>query len=332
MDVRLEDVAKRVGMSKATVSLALNGSEKVNLATRKRILQAARDMGYSPNPHARKLVTNKSNMICLIVPDIENVYYASLVDCISREMRNSGYGLFIAISENSRTREKQIIREMIENRMDGVLLVPLNKPNDDIDYLLTLEDAGIPMAYVTSRYPAVQRPYVMCNLYGGMRDMVRLLHQKGRRRIAMMSGPSNVYCMDQREAGYRDEIRALGLEYENIFKLEDVTYASARACVGAMGALDIDAIACVNDMMAMGVINELNSRGVSIPGDIAVAGYDDLIFSKISPVPITTVKQDLTQVADIAARMIVGLIKAEEMQEEVVIDCRVIHRDSTARP
>ncbi|MBE0600259.1 MAG: substrate-binding domain-containing protein [Firmicutes bacterium] len=148
----------------------------------------------------------------------------------------------------------------------------------------------------------------------------------------MMSGPSNVYCMDQREAGYRDEIRALGLTYQNIFKLEDVTYASARACVSAMQTLDIDAIACVNDMMAMGVINELNSRGTSIPGDIAVAGYDDLIFSKISPVPITTVKQDLTQVADIAARMIVGLIKAEEVQEEVVIDCQVVHRDSTARP
>ena len=73
---RLEDVAKRVGMSKATVSLALNGSEKVNIATRQRILFAAKEMGYSPNPHARKLVTKKSNMIGLIVPDIENVYYA----------------------------------------------------------------------------------------------------------------------------------------------------------------------------------------------------------------------------------------------------------------
>ncbi len=331
MDVKLEDVAKRVGMSKATVSLALNGNKKVNVATRQRILQAAKEMGYTPNPHARKLVTKKSNMICLIVPDIENVYYASLVDCISREMRNSGYGLFIAISENSRTREKQIIREMIENRMDGVLLVPLNKPNNDIDYLHTLESAGIPMAYVTSRYPAVERPYVMCNLYGGMRDIVRLLYQKGRRSIAMMSGPSDVYCMDQREAGYKDEIQALGLTYQNIFKLEDVTYTSARAHINAMETLDIDAIACVNDMMAMGVINELKSRGISIPGDIAVAGYDDLIFSKISPIPITTVKQDLTRVADIAARMIVDLINAQEARKEVVIDCSVIQRESTAR-
>lgn len=331
MDVRLEDVAKQVGMSKATVSLALNGSEKVNIATRKRILQAAQDMGYSPNPHARKLVTNKSNMIGLIVPDIENVYYASLVDCITREMRNSGYGLFIAISENSRTREKQIVREMIENRMDGVLLVPLNKPNDDIDYLHTLEAAGIPMAYVTSRYPAVRRPYVMCDLYGGMREMVRLLHREGRRKITMMSGPSNVYCIDQREAGYRDEMRALGLSYQSILKLEDLTYASARACVGNMKTLDIDAIACVNDMMAMGVINELHSRGVSVPGDIAVGGYDDSIFSEISPVPITTVMQDIPRLAEIAARIILGLIGSGAAQEDVVIDCRVIHRDSTAR-
>ena len=330
MDVKLEDVAKRVGMSKATVSLALNGSNKVNLTTRQRILHAAREMGYTPNPHARKLVTNKSNMIGFIVPDIDNVYYASLVGCISRVMRNSGYGLFIAISENSRKREKQIVREMIENRMDAVLLVPLNKPNEDTGYLYTLKAAGIPMAYVTSRYPAVARPFAMCDLYGGMRKMVRLLHREGRRRITMMSGPSNVYCMDQREAGYRDEMQALGLPHQNILKLEDVTYTSARACIGAMETLDIDAIACVNDMMAMGVINELNSRNINVPGDIAVAGYDDLIFSKISPVPITTVKQDLTRVADIASRMILGLIGGDATEEEVVIDCEVIHRDSTA--
>ena len=223
----------------------------------------------------------------------------SLVDCISREMRNSGYGLFIAISENSREREKQIVQEMIENRMDGVLLVPLNKPNEDTGYLRGMEIAGIPMAYVTSRYPAVKRPYVMCNLYDGMREIVRLLHREGRGRIAMMSGPSSVFCIDQREAGYLDEIQALGLPFQRILKLEELTYASARSCINSMDTLDVDAIACVNDMMAMGVINELNSRGIRVPGDIAVAGYDDLIFSKISPVTITTVKQDLNQVADI---------------------------------
>ncbi len=331
MDIRLEDVAKRVGMSKSTVSLALNGSDKVNLNTRNLIMQVAAEMGYSPNPHARKLAMRKSNMIGLIVPDIENVYYASLVSFISRVLRNSGYGLFISISENSRKREKRIVQEMIENRMDGVLLVPLNKPNEDVSYLLTLEAAGIPMVYVTSLYPGVQRPYVMCDLYSGMRKMVRLLHGEGCRKIAMMTGPSGVYCMDQREMGYRDELRALGLRYENVIQLEEVDYASALSRIGTQGAPEMDAIACVNDMMALGVINALNASGWKVPGDIAVAGYDDLIYSRISSVPITTVKQDLEAVADIATQMILNLIGHIDAQPKAVIDCDVIIRSSTRR-
>ena len=331
MDIRLEDVARRVGVSKSTVSLALNGSSKVNLQTRSRILQAAHEMGYSPNPHARKLVMRKSNMLGLIVPDIQNVYYASLVDNISRGLRNSGYGLFISISENSRKREKQIVQEMIENRMDGVLLVPLNKPNNDVSYLRTLEAAGIPMVYVTSLYPGMQRPYVMCDLYNGMRKMVRLLHDRGCRKITMMTGPSAVYCMDQREMGYLDEMHALGCSYQHILRLDEVTYASALSEIQQLQSLSMDAIACVNDMMALGVINALNANGINVPEDIAVAGYDDLIFSRISSVPITTVKQDLAAVADHAARMILRLIDKQEAQQEVVIDCDLIIRDSTIR-
>ncbi len=331
MEVKLEDVAKRVGMSKSTVSLALNGSEKVNLETRKRILQTAQEMGYSPNPHARKLVMRKSNMIGLIVPDIQNVYYASLVDSISRGLRNSGYGLFIAISENSRKREKQIVQEMIQNRMDGVLLVPLNKPNDDVSYLAALEAAEIPMVYVTSVYPSLQRPYVMCNLYSGMRMMVRLLHGEGHRKIALMTGPSDVYCMDQREMGYREELKALRLTYENIMRLEEVTYASALSRIQQLPSPDMDAIVCVNDMMALGVINALNADGIKVPEDIAVAGYDDLIFSRISAIPITTVKQDLAEVANLSTRMLLGLIESFDTEKEAVIDCELIIRDSTTR-
>ena len=331
MDIKLEDVAKRVGMSKSTVSLALNGSDKVNLETRKRILQTAREMGYSPNPHARKLVMRKSNMIGLIVPDIQNVYYASLVDYISRGLRNSGYGLFISISENSRKREKQIVQEMIQNRMDGVLLVPLNKPNADTGYLLSLEAAGIPMIYVTSIYPTVQRPYVMCDLYSGMRMMVRLLYGQGCRKIVMMTGPSDVYCMDQRETGYRDELRALRLADETVIRLEEVTYASALSHIQKLQSPEMDAIVCVNDMMALGVINALNANGIKVPGDIAVAGYDDLIFSRISSIPITTVRQDLAAVAEMSTRMILGMIETYETEKEVVIDCNLIIRGSTMR-
>ena len=93
----------------------------------------------------------------------------------------------------------------------------------------------------------------------------------------------------------------------------------------------MDAVACVNDMMALGVINALNANGVSVPGDIAVTGYDDSIFSRISTIPITTVTQDLAAVADIATRMILGLVSGQDAGKKVVIDCDVMIRDSTMR-
>lgn len=329
--VNLKDVAARAGLSVATVSLALSGSEKVSSGTRLRVQKLAREMGYRPNLYARKLVTRRSRQIGLIVPDIENVYYASLAQCIFNDLTASGYGLMISTSMNSRLTERRIICEMIENRVDALLIAPVNTPNDDAGYLSMLDEAGIPMLFVTSAYPGSGRPCVMCDLYGGMRRMAAALYGLGCRRIALLSGTEGVYSLDLRLNGYRDLIRESGLRYERVYHLSNVRYEDAYELIRGLDALDADAYMCVNDMMALGVVNALLERGVRVPEDIAVTGYDDVIFSAVSQVPITTVKQDIRLIASEAVNRVLDMAQgnAHGRPAERILPCELIMKRST---
>ena len=187
MRVKIEDVARRAGVSIATVSLALNGDERINANTRDRIEAIAREMNYQPNPNAKRLAMRKSRQIGLVVPDIENIYYAALAQHTLNELLSSDYALTISSSMNSRRMERRIIDDMIGNQVEGLLIAPVEKPNDDVGYFGDLRRAGIPWLFVTARYPNMRHPAVMCDLYGGMKGLLEALYVRGCSRIAVLS-------------------------------------------------------------------------------------------------------------------------------------------------
>ena len=330
MNIKLEDVARRLGVSKATVSLALNGSPRVNERTRERVLAASREMGYHPNPYARRLVTQKSRLIGLIVPDIENVYYASLVRHVSDALNRAGYALSVATSTNSRLTERKIIGEMLESRVDALLLAPVNAPGGSTAYLSAADDAGVPLLFVTSIYADQTRPCVMCDLYGGMKALMARLYESGRRHIALLTGPCDVYCLDLRECGWHDFLAEHNLPADAAIHLSEVSYEAALAAMRDGPMKDIDAAVCVNDMMALGVVNALLARGIHVPADVAVAGYDDVIFSRVSPVPITTVRQDVRALAIAAVDHLLDMIEHRNTANDMtLLPCTLIEREST---
>ena len=330
MNIKLEDVARRLGVSKATVSLALNGSPRVNERTRERVLAVSREMGYHPNPYARRLVTQKSRLIGLIVPDIENVYYASLVRHVSDALNRAGYALSVATSSNTRLTERKIIGEMLESRVDALLLAPVNAPGGSTAYLSAADDAGVPLLFVTSIYADLARPCVMCDLYGGMKALMARLYENGRRRIALLTGPKDVYCLDLRERGWRDFLVEHDLPAEAALHLSEVSYEAALTALRDDPLQSVDAAVCVNDMMALGAVNALLARGVRVPEDVAVAGYDDVIFSRVSPVPITTVRQDVRALAAAAVDRLLDMIEHRDPAETVtLLPCTLIEREST---
>ena len=331
MSISIKDVARAAKLSTATVSLALNGSEKINPKTRKKVEEIAKEMGYKPNPYARQLVTKRSRQIGLIVPDIENVYYASLAQAVFNDLSMSGYGLSISVSMNSRLTERKIVSDMIANRMDGIILAPVNVKNDNTDYLDLVKDAGIPLLFLTSTYPKRDEPHVMCDLYSGMKALLNELYQNGYRKIELLSGADGVFALSLRDNGYLDFIKEKKLDHNKIHRLDHVGYNEAQKLIEGMTDITADAFVCVNDMMALGVINALREKGYSIPGDIAVAGYDDVIFSDISPVPITTVKQDIKELSSIGVNTMLDMIEGKKSEiKSILINCEPVIKGSTA--
>lgn len=333
MRVKIHDVAEKAGVSIATVSLALNGNEKINAKTRRHIEAVARELGYQPNPSAKRLASRKSRQIGLVVPDIENLYYAALAQHTLNELLASDYALTISTSMNSRQMERRIIADMIGNQVEGLLIAPVEKPNENVEYLDMLNRAGIPYIFVTASYPNLNHPCVMCDLYDGMFKLLTQLHAGGCSRFALLSGSPNVHCFDLRDSAFADFCRARGLGAQPIYHLDGVRYDDAYRCAQAMPVDGVDAVVCVNDMMALGAVNALLERGLRVPEDIAVAGFDDSILSRVFSISITTVRQDVHRIAAQAADMILRLARDGETipAAPVLIPCEVILRRSTER-
>ena len=323
LKVSIKEIAKKTGFSPATVSLALNDSELVRLQTKERIQQTAREMGYVPNPYARKLVLQKSGMLGLIVPTISNVYYADLVQCINTLVRERDYGLIIATSDNSVENERKILEEMRCNQVEGVMLSPVNVPNNDPAYLT---DYDLPLIFATARYPQIKRPCVMCNLEQGMYHLTRTVVEGGRKNLALVTGQKGVDSLDRREAGFRRA--AEGVQY-SIFRVDRLGYkGGCRAAEDLLAhGKDFDAVICIDDMLASGVINRLREDGRRIPEEVWVTGFDDSVFSKAAPVPITTVRQDIETIAEQTVSLLLDMIGGEEGQNRL-LPCEIVRRAS----
>ncbi len=323
MKVSIKDIAAKAGVSTATVSLALNGSDLVKDSTKERVQQLAKEMGYVPNPYARKLVLQKSGMLGLVVPTIRNVYYAYLVDYINAFVREAGYGLQIATSDNSPKMERKILDEMRINQVEGIMLAPVNVPNFGTNYI---EEIQVPLVYTTGQYLDSEHPTVMCDLKQGMYDITKLLVDKGHRSLAFITGQVGVHTLDLREAGF---LEAAKNSKTKIFRLDRLSYNSAREVTGEILEYcnRFDAIVCVDDTVAVGVINALQTAGIDIPRQIAVTGFDNNILSHTAAVPLTSVTQDVEQIARKTVEIVLDAIAGKPVKN-VTIPCTIHHRKS----
>ena len=328
--VTIADIAKEVGVSKATVSLALSGSPVVKDETREKVSAAAAALGYVPNFSARRLVSGKSGMLGVVVPDIENVYYATFVKELTDRVSEAGWSLSIFISSNDPDRETRAVRDMIASRVEGIIYVPVNTPggNDAVPLIL---NSGIPAVCATTLTDELS--CVLCDLGEGMRLLTGQLLGTRPESIVYLDGLPGVYALDVRRKAFADtvgEYRKKGAKIKVSFiSVPSVDYSSAFRAVAELDKLP-DAIVSVNDFMALGVVNHLTSRGISVPDRVQVTGFDDCVFAVSSPVPLTTVRQDIGALAE----KTVGLLKKEmeggtSGREVILIPTSVITRRST---
>ena len=339
MAVKITDIAKKLNVSTATVSLALNGSELVNEKTKQKVLQTAKNMGYVPNAVARMLVKKQSNLIGLIVPDIQNPYFSTIVKHINDAVREKGYKLTIILSNNDAKEEENAIDEMIQSRVDGLIVISIAIPNQDVSYFEKLKTHSVPYIFCSDKYHESNAPIVATDLRQGMLDLTSWVLQNNYQDIIYLTSQAGVYTFELREQGFRQAVGPLEdrVKY-SIVHMPYCDYQTACATVQDLieqGELsDIlpsnksKMLMCPNDVCALGALNTLIKNDIKVPDQVAVTGFDGVMFSEIASVPLTTMSIDIKAIAKTTVDNLIQLINGEDISS-VYIPTTLSVRQST---
>jgi len=281
----IKDVARAAGVSVATVSRALNGAENVLPDTRQRIVDAARELRYSPSGAARSLITRRTDTIGALLPDLHGEFFSELIRGIDQAARARGLHLLLSSSHDDADEAAAALRAM-NGRVDGLLVM---SPHADDDFLSQNLPPALPAVLLNSgaRAPG-QRVFAVDN-FGGARAMTEHLVRTGRRRIAFLGGPAANFEARERERGYRAGLPA-GAEpwlLEGDFSEAGGERAGALL-LGLPAARRPDAVFAANDIMAIGLLGALVAGGVRVPQDIALAGFDDIPVARYVSPALTT--------------------------------------------
>lgn len=329
MATGIKDVAREAGVSIGTVSNVLNRPDTVTPAIRKRVLKVIAKLGYVRNDSARQLRAGRSRTIAVVVLDIGNPFFADLARGADDVADSSGAIAVICDSRHDATREQRILDRLEEQRVLGVLITPVTDGQDS--HAETLTGRGMPVVLVDRASGHASRCSVAVDdVLGGQLVGAHLLAQ-GHRRIAFVGGPLRIRQVTDRQAGLVD---ALGTRAEVVtLETPSMTIASGRAAAGALveGSPSVTAVACANDLLALGVLQELTARGLQVPEDIAVTGYDDIEAAAAAAVPLTSVRRPREQLGRAAAQLLFDEVNDQSHQHRhVVFKPELLARGSSA--
>lgn len=297
-NMTLKDIAKKLKLSEATISLALNDRPNVNLKTKKRVLDYVREIGYTANPLARGLAMQKTMTIGLVCPDTENPYYGSYVKHISNYCSQYEYSLVLSSSNNDLHQEANIIKNFIEKKFDGIIVMPLDLKSNDLPAFSMLIERDVPFVFCTSYYEGFADNCVLTDYADGSYQLTRYLLEHGHRELWYL------VTRDQTIPVTKDRLDGYKKAYEDLHIPFNPEWIIGCDIINSKNGYDItnqliasrslpDGILALNDYMAFGVMRALQENGKNIPEDISVAGYDDVFYSRIAGIPLTTVRQDL---------------------------------------
>jgi DNA-binding LacI/PurR family transcriptional regulator len=293
--ITIHDVAQAAGVAASTVSRAFTNPQRVNSRTREHIRAVAQRLGYRPNPHARALPTGRTKTIALLVPDITNPHFFNLVRGAERQANAAGYTLVLGDTEESPEQETRHI-ERLARAVDGFLLAASRLPDDKLRDV----SARHPLALVNREADGI--PSVITDQLDGSRQIIEHLASLGHRCVAYLSGPRHSWLGRLRwkalsEAAARRQITATRLG-------PFPPYVTGGAAADAGLAHGATALVAHNDLLAIGVLRRLAERGVSVPADISVVGYDDIFGSDFCSPPLTTLAGPLEN----AGRVVVNVL------------------------
>ena len=300
MKLTIKDVARAAKVSVATASMALNNRDGVSVKTRAKVLGIAKEMNYVPDHSARSLVMQRSNVIGLMIPEIQNPFYSAIVDILTRIAEDKGYTLLLGISNSNSHQEAEYVRMFVSRRVCGVILVPMLADNPDISHLEMLRAADVPMVFCTENYANCDEPLVMCDFASGQYEATKYLLKKGLTDLWFVSTDMDVQFARLRYDGFRRALREVGLEVDKkrVMLLASPRYQHAYAATDRIVDDLPQAVLCINDIMSMAIMKRMNERGLRIPRDVSMVGFDDVMYAELVSPPLTTVRQPLQAICE----------------------------------
>lgn len=306
----IKDVAKLANVSISTVSLALNGSERVSVETRRRIKEAASSIGYSPNPLAQGLKAGRSRLIGMVIADLENPFYARMLKLVENLLIEHQYLVVVAGTGGSAERERTILETLSAQRVSGIILSSHCTSPEDVAYLKSLK---IPMVLVDHKVDGLEADFIGTDSHLASAMLTERVIRFGHKRIAHLAGVEGLWTAEERKRGFRDTMKSFDLDVDESL----ILHGDYDGNIGYKQAMRMlvrrdrpTAVMAANNVMALGALQAMRDLGIKCPEEVSLTSIDDVPWSKVIEPQMTMVVQDVNEIAEVATRFLIDRISA----------------------
>lgn len=334
MTVRLKDIAEILDLSVSTVSAALQGRRDISKVTQERVQEMVKRLGYQPNTVARSLVTRKSNVFGVVIPDLSRSFFSEVLKGVEVVATQAGYNLLVCNTAENSTREQKTLQMLRSRQVDGMLLASAQDVREN-DWLDELKNLRVPIVFIDRSFPGT-------HFVGGDDEAIgalatRHLLSQGYRRIAHISGPQSVSTAVGRARGYRQVLAAAGIPLNDQWIVE-ANYHEESGGYRAMKQLlalnqPPDAVFAASDPIAIGAMQAALEANLSIPETIGLIGVGNHQYSNYLRVPLSTIDQQRANIGQDAAELLLKLISKRRVEPptRIIVEPKLIFRASSCR-
>lgn len=328
--MNIYDIAKKAGVSTATVSRVINGSKSVSVETRQKVSAIMLESGYSPNIFARGLMVNSMKTIGVMTIDVRDLYYARSIHSIENEARRLGYNVVLCNTGGDISEKKKYLKLLLQKRVDGIILIgSVFKEKSDNQHI-TQAAAEVPVVMINGYLEGKNIYSIMCDDNGAVQAAVKFLADRGHKAIAYIFDVETFSSMEKLR-GFKKAVREYGLTAGN-----DSIIHTTRGMEGGYNAVrqlmksgaEFTALIASEDILAAGALKAFAEAGIDVPGKISVIGYNNSVISQCTTPALTSIDNKVEYISSTAANLLIRAINGKEAQSRTVEKAELIQRES----
>jgi LacI family transcriptional regulator len=324
MKTTIKDIATIAEISYSSVSRALNGLKGVSEETRQKIKKIAEEMEYTPNAVARGLVQKQTGTLGLILPDITNPFYPEIARSVEERASLAGYNTFLCNTNYESSKEESYLLNLLEKRVDGIILAPISSQSNLFEQRKHLP---LPFVYLGNTPERTKYSFVITDNVRGGYLATRTLIEKGYRRIGFISGKDEESPVGGRFAGFKDAMDRYNIEVnDDYIRLRSWRLKSGYEIIKQMidSGVYPEAVFAGNDILAMGILQGIKEKGLNVPEDIAVIGFDDIPYASWPAINLSTIRQPKSRMGKSAVEILLDQLQTENEQDTSFIAKKII--------